>query len=95
MSLSDTPEVTTSVQNLIYSLRRTLIPIVVGFLLAQAARYGFDIPEEQLTGVLEALFMGVYYSAIRLLEAKYPSVGVFLGASSQPSYIKTEKETQA
>lgn len=72
--------------DLLLSLRRTLVPVIVGFLLAQAARAGFDIPAEQLTGVIEALITGAYYAAVRIAEQYWPAVGVLLGASRQPRY---------
>lgn len=68
------------------SLRRTLVPIVVGFLLAQAARVGLDLPADQLTGVVEALITGVYYSVLRIVELRVPQVGILLGALQQPRY---------
>lgn len=69
------------------SIRRTIVPLVVGYLLAQAARAGFSIDEGQLTGVVESLVTGVYYSALRILEVKWPQVGVLLGATRQPIYL--------
>ena len=72
--------------NLLVSLRRTLVPVLVGFLLSQAARAGFDIPAEQLTGVLEALVTGSYYAVVRIAEQYAPALGVLLGASKQPRY---------
>jgi hypothetical protein len=68
------------------SLRRTLVPIVAGFLLSQAARAGLSIPEAELVGVLEALVTGVYYSALRIVEMRWPQVGILLGALRQPRY---------
>lgn len=68
------------------SLRRTLVPIVVGFLLSQAARAGLNLPADQLTGVVEALITGVYYSALRIVEMRWPQVGILLGALRQPRY---------
>jgi hypothetical protein len=72
--------------NLLVSLRRTLVPVLVGFLLSQAARAGFDIPAEQLTGVLEALVTGSYYAVVRIAEQYAPALGILLGASKQPRY---------
>ena len=72
--------------NLLVSLRRTLVPVLVGFLLSQAARAGFDIPAEQLTGVLEALVTGSYYAVVRIAEQYAPALGILLGASKQPHY---------
>lgn len=68
------------------SIRRTIVPVVAGFLLAQAARVGLSIPESDLVGVLEAIVTGVYYTAIRLLEVRFPQVGILLGALSAPRY---------
>jgi hypothetical protein len=72
--------------NLLVSLRRTLVPVLVGFLLSQAARAGFNIPAEQLTGVLEALVTGSYYAVVRIAEQYAPVLGILLGASKQPRY---------
>ena len=76
----------TNTADLLTSLRRTLVPIVVGFLLSQAARAGFSIPAEQLTGVIEALVTGSYYAVVRIVEQYWPAAGVLLGASRQPRY---------
>ena len=72
--------------NLLVSLRRTLVPVVVGFLISQAARAGFDIPADELTGVLEALVTGGYYAIIRVAEQYAPVLGILLGAPKQPHY---------
>lgn len=76
----------TNTADLLTSLRRTLVPIVVGFLLSQATRAGFDIPADQLTGVIEALITGAYYALVRIVELYWPAAGVLLGASRQPRY---------
>jgi hypothetical protein len=76
----------TNTTDLLTSLRRTLVPIVVGFLLSQATRAGFAIPADQLTGVIEALVTGGYYAVIRIVEQYWPAAGVLLGASRQPRY---------
>lgn len=78
-----------------YSIRRTLVPIVVGWLLAQAARYGFNIPDEALTGVLESLMAGVYYFIVRWLEVKFPQLGILLGALKKPHYEDDERILEA
>lgn len=68
------------------SLRRTLVPVLAGVVLARAARAGLEIPEEALVGVLEAVVIGIYYTGLRLLEARFPKVGYLLGAALQPVY---------
>lgn len=72
--------------DILVSLRRTIVPIIVGFLLARAVRLGFDIPSESLTGVVEAVVTGVYYTVVRLIESVWPSAGALLGARKQPRY---------
>lgn len=72
--------------DLLISLRRTLVPVVVGYLLSQAVRTGFSIPADQLTGVIEALVTGGYYAMVRIAEQYAPALGVLLGASKQPRY---------
>lgn len=68
------------------SLRRTLVPLIAGYLIAQAARVGLDIPEADLVGVLEAIVTGGYYTVIRLLEVRWPQLGLLLGAMRVPTY---------
>jgi hypothetical protein len=76
----------TKSQDLSLSIRRTLVPILAGYILAWGARVGLDIPAETLTGILEAVLMGVYYTAVRILEKRYPHLGFLLGAARQPVY---------
>lgn len=72
--------------DLVLSIRRTIVPLIVGFILAQGARWGFDIPPSDLTGVIESLVTGVYYTLVRLAETYWPQLGVLLGGRSQPEY---------
>jgi len=91
MGITDDGElVTSSYRDLELSLRRTFVPIVVGVLVAKAARAGFDIPAEALAGVLEGVFAGIYYATVRVLEMRAPWVGVLLGAMTQPLYPNAE-----
>lgn len=69
-----------------YSIRRTVIPILVGWVLAQGARYGFSIQEGDLTGIFEAVGAGVYYTIVRWIEMKFPEIGILLGAMKKPRY---------
>lgn len=86
MTASDFEDPKEKFNDLVLSLRRTLVPVIVGFLLAQATRAGFDIPAEQLTGVIEALMTGLYYTVVRFIELKYPAAGIMLGAMKSPTY---------
>lgn len=72
--------------DLLVSLKRTLIPIVVGAVAASFLA-GYVDPvalERVLSGVISA----VYYTVIRFAETKYPGVGVLLGSKAQPVYEK-------
>ena len=73
------------------SLRRTLVPVVVAFLLVQGAKVGFDFPVEELTAVVTVVLAGVYYALARFFEMKAPWVGILLGAIRQPHYEDPRK----
>ena len=81
---------TTDLRDYELSVRRTVVPAVVGIVLAQAARANLDLPADHVTGLIEAVFVTVYYSAVRLLERYVPEAGVFLGAFIQPRYSKED-----
>ena len=62
------------------------MPAVAGILLAQAARANLTLPAEHVVGLVEAVFITVYYSAVRAVERYIPEAGVFLGAFILPRY---------
>jgi hypothetical protein len=67
------------------SIRRTLIPVIVGALMASAA--GPYLDEALVTEALVATFTALYYVAFRLLErAGYGWATVMLGGGSEPEY---------
>lgn len=77
--------------SVITSLIRTVVPIVVGWLLSLGAVRAAGIDEEQLTGLLTGLLTVLaqigYYAIARLLEQRWPAVGVvLLGSRRQPQY---------
>ena len=80
------PSPTTDLRDYELSVRRTVVPAVVGIVLAQAARANFHLPAEHVTGLVEAVFVAGYYSVVRAVERYVPEVGVFLGAFVQPRY---------
>lgn len=73
-------------RDLLASLIRTIVPVIVGAIIAGLARAGLDLDPDQLTGVLEALVVGGYYTLVRALEARWPALGWFLGLPTQPTY---------
>lgn len=75
---------TTDTDALLTSLKRTLIPIIVG---AVAASFiGPYIDESALRDLLAGLIAGGYYTAVRFIEVRFPEAGLLLGAMRQPSY---------
>jgi hypothetical protein len=70
------------------SVRRTVVPAVVGIVLAQAARANLDLPAAHVTGLVESVFITVYYATVRLVERYIPEAGLFLGALVQPRYTE-------
>jgi hypothetical protein len=74
------------------SVRRTVVPAVAGIALAAAARANLTLPAEHVTGLIEAVFITVYYGTVRLVERYVPEAGLFLGALVQPRYTEVDGE---
>ena len=73
------------------ALIRTIVPAIVGLLLAAAAKANIDIDGAALNGIVDAVVIGVYYLAVRQLERRWPKFGVLLGVPKQPTYPTKEK----
>ena len=71
--------------DLLVSLRRTLVPVIVG-LVAGSFLAGYVDPEA-LEKVVSGAISAVYYLIIRVLEQKIPSFGLLLGSRKQPVYL--------
>ena len=74
------------------SVRRTVVPAIVGIALAAAARANLTLPAEHVTGLVEAVFITVYYGTVRMIERYVPEAGLFLGALVQPRYTEPAGE---
>ncbi|MEU2592369.1 hypothetical protein ABZ649_04710 [Streptomyces albidoflavus] len=73
--------------NLFVSLLRTGVPVVVGWLVAAAARYGLDLEAGAVAGVLTPIVIFVYYGVFRLAEDRLsPRFGWLLGYAKPPRY---------
>ena len=81
---------TTDLKDYELSLRRTVMPVIVGLVLAQAARANLTLPAEHVQGVVEAVFIMGYYALVRAVERYVPEAGVLLGAFIQPRYTADE-----
>lgn len=78
----------------ITSLIRTYVPIIVGSIIAWLSARGIAIDANAIAGLaafLSAVFSGAYYLLIRILEKKYPQVGILLGSTRKPEYSNPTK----
>jgi hypothetical protein len=70
-------------------LIRTWVPAGVGAVLAWLVTLGVELDPQTEAGLLTsltALSIAVYYTLVRLLEAKWPAVGVLLGVPKTAHY---------
>ena len=68
---------------------RTVSPIVVGGLISWLATLGLELDAETQSGLVIALtgiLQAAYYLIVRLLERRWPKVGVLLGSAKKPAY---------
>lgn len=72
--------------NILMSLKRTLIPIGVGAI--SASFIGPYIDQATLRDFLAGLIAAVYYTVVRFLEVQNPKVGFLLGSANPPDYKK-------
>jgi len=83
------------VNTLALSLIRTYAPILVGAFASWLLTVGLDIDSETQAGLvifLTGLLQAVYYTVVRVLEQKFPGIGVLLGAAKSPdAYSKGEE----
>lgn len=74
------------VRNLWLSVVRTIVPVIVGFLLSLPIVHGLGVSTEQATSLVTAALIGVYYVLVRFLESKWPKLGWLLGTPVAPTY---------
>lgn len=79
--------------DLLKSLIRTIVPVIVGLILSVAVKAGLEIDPGQLTQVVDAIVIGLYYALVRFGESKHPGVGWLLGLPVSPQYAPTPRET--
>jgi hypothetical protein len=79
------------------SLIRTWVPIIVGAFAAWLLVRGIELDARTQTGLIVSLtgvLQALYYTIARVLETRFPGVGVFLGAAKSPdSYSKDATAT--
>ena len=79
--------------DLFLSLRRTVVPFVVGAVGASVA--GPFLPEALLVEWVTVAFATIYYVVLRVAELKVPGVSILLGGRGQPTYVDPEAEKRA
>jgi len=79
--------------DLFLSLRRTIVPLVVGAVAASVLDPW--IPAALVAEWTTVALAAVYYAALRLLELKVPALGVLLGGRGTPTYVDPELEKRA
>lgn len=75
--------------DLAISVIRTVVPSIVGAVLAMLTAQGIELDAEaaaNLTGFLTALLGGVYYLVVRVIESRHPKAGILLGKAKTPEY---------
>ena len=77
--------------DLVPSLIRTYVPILVGQVAAWLALKGVQLDEQTVLAAATALggiISALYYLAVRLLEQKFPQLGILLGSTKKPEYTE-------
>jgi uncharacterized protein (DUF58 family) len=82
-----------NIHDLFLSLRRTIVPFVVG--AVGASVLGPWLPDALVAEWATVLLASVYYFALRLLEVRVPKVGLLLGGTGVPTYTDPELERRA
>lgn len=81
----------------ITSLIRTYVPLGVGVLVSWLASIGISVDSTAtaaLVAGLGAVAAGAWYALARLLERRWPKLGVLLGVPAAPAYrLLTKKVT--
>lgn len=82
--------------NFFISLVRTYVPIAVGSVISYlVVNYGLVVDPaitNQLVAGLTGLIIAGYYLLARLLERKFPQLGLLLGSTQKPVYIEQDTE---
>ena len=82
--------------NVVISLIRTWVPIIVGSVVSWLATRGWNIDPTTSGGLivfLTGLFSGVYYGLVRIMEVWFPWMGALLGHTAKPKYVNPPERT--
>ena len=83
----------TNVPSVFPSVMRTVVPLVVGWVITALTSLGVDFGSERTTAVVTVVISGAYYTLFRLLEHASPTggkaekfFGLLLGFVRPPVY---------
>lgn len=79
--------------NLIPSLVRTYVPLIVGYLVGWLSTLGITVTDDQkaaLVGGIGTVAAALYYLLARILETKVPALTWLLGSPVQPVAYQPE-----
>lgn len=84
---------------MIDSILRTLVPVIVGHLLAWAAMVGLSLPEGAVTEIVAVVLTAAYYALGRWIEQPWPGFGrVLLSiglARRTPVYVQCQARSSS
>lgn len=75
-----------TIGDVLVSLVRTGVAIVVGAFVSWAVRHGAHIDAASATAYITPAAIAAYYAVVRLLETQFPALGWLLGIAKAPSY---------
>lgn len=75
--------------DVLVSMVRTTVAIVVGAFVSWAVRHGASIDAASATAYVTPIAIATYYGIVRVLEARFPVLGWLLGIAKAPTYNPT------
>lgn len=84
-----------TVTNIITGLIRTVVPALMGQLIAWLTTIGITVDQAVVDNfntmaitLLGVILTGAYYLLVRVLAKKYPKLELLLGSEKKPDYTK-------
>lgn len=68
------------------SMIRTVVPLLVGTVVAWLASRGITVDQNTLLPAVDAIVVALYYGVVRWAESRWPQAGWLLGVPGAPSY---------
>lgn len=73
------------------SIIRTVVPLVVGWILTLTGRIALDVDPSAVTSIVQTVVTAVFYSVVRLAEQHRAWFGWLLGLANPPLYSTDRK----